>query len=197
LLQELFSVLWAEQVTLFDLEKDKIRKQRKLPSSFADMVLNGKTEIRSAAYIAEKWALPNEVAAEYTRIAPIFSELRNWRDRVIHSGGTVGHVYTDESGFMIDATDKLFSWANCWAPEEVGVNNLAPLDPWLEKVVFESMNACNRFVESFARTFSMPAPIAPGLMVYSRSPMNEALHLLKDLHELQTAKLNTAKNPNY
>ena len=154
LLQELISVLWQEHVRLFDDEKEKIRKQKKLPSSFADIALVGESDIRSIEDIVQKWGLPDKLALEYTRIAPFFLELRRWRNRVIHSGGKVSHVYSEDSGFMVNVTDKLFAWANCWEHEDIGVNNLASLDPWLAKIIFESMNACNRFIEIFAQIVS-------------------------------------------
>jgi hypothetical protein len=183
LLQELLSVLWKSYVRLHDSEKERVRKARAMPESFAAVALKEKKEIRSAEEIAQKWALPEPLAVEYTRIAPFFFNLRNWRDHVIHSGGKVGPIFVADDGFEIVATSKLFSWANCWSEKEIGPNGLASLDPWLATVIFGSMEACNRFMLTFAQIIQLPEPIAPGLMVFSRNSTDEALHELKRIYD--------------
>jgi hypothetical protein len=90
------------------------------------------------------------------------------------------------------ATSKVFSWADCWSVEEIGPNGLAFLDPWLAKVIFGSIEACNRFMLTFAQIIQLPEPIAPGLMVFSRNSTDEALHELKRIHD-ESNKTKTAE----
>jgi hypothetical protein len=175
LLQELISVLWSSYVTLHDPEQDKIRKQRSMPRSFADVVFEGQPpNIRSDGEISTKWALPEILAIEYTQVAPFFADLRKWRDNVIHGGSEVGLIFVDDEGFKVQTNNRVFSWANCWSAEEVTETGLAPLDAWLAQIIFGSMGICSRFACIFAQVVQLPEPIAPGLMVFSRNPTDDA-----------------------
>jgi hypothetical protein len=181
LLQELFSVLWWEHVKLHDPTKEKARKRAKMPTSFARMVLEGGTKIPTADELSRKWGLLEALAAEYIAVAPFFLHLRDWRDRIIHGGTDVGLIFSDDSGFLVQAENKLFSWADCWSPEQINEQGLAPLDPWLAQVIFGSMGICSAFAYQFAQTIELPEPIAPGLMIFSRNPTDGALHELKQI----------------
>jgi len=122
LLHALLCVLWKSHVILHDSEKEKIRKAKTLPpKSFGDVALKG-DDIRSSDEICAKWGLPQELAAEYVSVAPFFRNIRNWRNHVIHHGRNVGAIFVDEDEFKVRAEDPAFSWANCWAREEIGPN---------------------------------------------------------------------------
>ena len=203
LLQELFSVLWKEHVQLHDPVREKARKRAKMPPSFARVVLKGE-KIISAEELSKKWGLPESLAAEYTQVAPFFLNLRDWRDRIIHGGTDVGLVFVDDTGFLIRAEDKLFSWADCWSPDQITETGLAPLDPWLTQIIFGSMGICSAFAYRFAQAIALLEPIAPGLMVFSRNPTDGALHELKQIwdralkarDEREAAERASAKRPN-
>lgn len=94
-----------------------------------------------------------------------------------------GHVFIDDDGFKVMTNDRLFSWADCWPSTSIDSNGLASLDPWLATVIFGSMYACDQFMETFARILQLPEPIAPGLMVFSRTPTDAALHELKRIYD--------------
>jgi hypothetical protein len=181
LLQELFSVLWSGYVKLRDPIREKARKQAKMPTSFARVVLKGGSKITTAEELSRRWGLPEILAAEYVGVAPFFLNLRDWRDRIIHGGSDVGLIFIDDVGFQVQAENKLFSWADCWSPNQINENGLAPLDPWLTQVIFGSMGICSAFAYHFAQTIQLPEPIAPGLMVFSRNPTDGALHELNQI----------------
>ena len=180
LLQELLSLLWTSHVMLLDPEKEKIRKQRGMPISFADMVLKGQPSVFiSAEEISKKWALPEVLAVAYTQAAPFFKELRDWRDHILHGGSDIGLIFVDDEGFKVTTTNRVFSWVDCWSTDEITATGLASLDPWLAQIILGSMDICSRLAYIFAQVIQLPEPIAPGLMVFSRNPTDDALHELK------------------
>jgi hypothetical protein len=187
LLQELFSILWRERVQLLDPEKEKIRKRSRMPKSFADVALQG-DDIRSSDEICRKWALPETMAIEYTRVAPFFLHLRDWRNRIIHGGTNFGPIFVDDDGFKIRVADKLFSWANCWSMDDITETGLGSLEPWLAQVIFGSMAICSTLAYTFAQVIRLPEPIAPDLMVFSRNPTDDALYELKTIYDKALAQ---------
>jgi hypothetical protein len=176
LLQELISVLWKSFVKLHNAELESTRKARTMPSSFADIVIKNGTELVPQAEISAKWGLPEPLSQEYAQAAPLFRNLRRWRDHVVHSGGKMGPIFVDEGGFKVLTTHRLLEWADCWSEKEITETGVGRLEPWLAKVIFGSMDTCNQLIETFARIIQLPEPIAPGLMVFSRNPTDGALH---------------------
>jgi hypothetical protein len=114
LLQETISLLWRNRVQLIDGESERRRRQRALPETFSRVVLRDKHALRSAAEIEQDFALPLMLAEEYARQGPFFAELRDSRDKVVHSGSELGFIFDTERGFCVNPKSRPFSHYPGW-----------------------------------------------------------------------------------
>jgi len=117
LLQETVALIWNNRVRLTDAKLEMRRKQRSLPEKFSRVVLQDKHMLRSAAEIEQQFGIPFPLAEEYSRQGPFFSELRDTRDRIVHSGHQVGVIFDTERGFCVSPKSRPFSNYSGWREE--------------------------------------------------------------------------------
>jgi hypothetical protein len=175
LLQEIISAIWMRSVPLHDQAAEARRRAKGLPRTFSRIALLDKQRPKTADEIEQRYGLPSNLAAEYSRVAPFFLRLRGARDGVVHGGKGVGLVFDAERGFCINPKAAPFSSFDCWRPEHYYNENIASVLPWIATIVLETIRACNRLTETFASIIELPPEIAPGYRVFVRGPHNEAL----------------------
>jgi hypothetical protein len=175
LLQETFSLLWANSVRLTSLEDEAFRKGHPLPKTFSKMVLDQKERPRTADEIVDKFRLPPPLAQQFADAAPFFAQLRKVRDRVIHSGGNFRGVFSTERGFCVDPKTLPFKDFAGWKSEHQYNENISTILPWLADLVIRTIETCNGLVGTFAQIIVPPPAIAPNYLIFVRGPHNDAL----------------------
>jgi hypothetical protein len=180
LLQETFSLLWANSVRLTSPEDEAFRRGHPLPRTFSKMVLDQKERPRTADEIVSKFRLPPPLAKQFADAAPFFAQLRRVRDRVIHRGGNFRGVYGTERGFCVDPTRVPFKDFPGWKPEHQYNDNISTILPWLADLVIRTIETCNGLVGVFTQTIVLPPAIAPGYLIIVRGPHNDVLASLFD-----------------
>lgn len=182
LLQEMISIVWASHVQLLDEGAESRRRSRKLPTTFSRLVLRDKQNLRSASEIESDFGLPKQLAEEYARITPFFSQLRDLRDAVVHGGTGVGEIYVTERGFCVNPKHRPFSIFDGWRPEHYYNENIASVLPWVANLILQTIQACNGLMTVFGQVIQLPPEIAPGYLVYVRGPHNETVAEVLRVH---------------
>lgn len=174
LLQELIARIWDKRVCLNDPRAESVRKQRKMPDTFSKLCLKEKTVVRSSEELQTLYALPKEMADEYVRAAPFFSQLRNLRNGIVHGGRGLDLIFVTERGFCVGKDSPLLVAIPC----EFGYkynDNLVSILPWLCSLILKTMGTCTSLVGAFASVVPLPDEMAPGYRVFVREPNNDAL----------------------
>ncbi len=182
LLQEMISIIWREKVQLLDETADANRRGHPLPETFSKLVLRDKQSFKSADDIERQYRLPRPLAEQYANLAPFFSQLRNFRDRVVHGGTGFGPIFETERGFCIDPKSPPFSSFEGWRPEHRYNENINSILPWIADTILRTIDACNSLMTTFASIIRLPPEIAPGYQVFVRGPYNEALAEVLEVH---------------
>lgn len=175
LLQEVITRIWENHVQLADPAAEKKRKASSLPSTFSKIVLKDKSVPRTPSEIEAKFGLPSVMAATYAELAADFAELRNIRNRLVHSGAGARHVFTTERGFCVDRTDRVFASSVWTDAHRYNENNLVSVLPWIANVILKTIGACNALMSAFVSIIAVQPPLAPGYRVFVRGPSTEAL----------------------
>lgn len=178
LMQEALAYIWNHRVVLTDPNFERNRKQRNMPTSFRNVVLEGEA-LRTPEDITIKYSLPPEVAAAYAAHAPFFKSVRGARDQIVHAGKTPDSVYATERGFCVSPRAPYFSdfpWKNDHHYNE----NLVTLVPWLAWLIGGTLDACSNIVKSMSEVIAFPPPIVPDYSLYLRDPANPALMRILD-----------------
>ena len=104
-----------------------------------------------------------------------FAELRDSRDKVVHTGSELGFIFDTERGFCVNPKSRPFSYYPHWSSGHYYNENLVSLLPWVGYVVLRTIDACNRLMAAFCSIIQMPPELAPGLHVFVRGSCNDAL----------------------
>ena len=174
LLQEAIASIWNERVRLNDPNAEALRKQHKLHTSFAKIVLDAGTP-RTVEQIQAKYALPPSLAQAYVMHAPFFQSLRSLRDGIVHGGNGIDSVFVTEKGFCVSPNSKPFSSLNIWSKHHFFNENIASILPWLAHIVFGTIEACTGIMNGLAAAIPFPEKIAPEHMVFIRDHASDAL----------------------
>ena len=161
--------LW-DSVKLFDTG---VAKQG-LKSSFADM-LTFKGAPADAGTIAARFGLPIGIAAGYERGRVIFDGLKKLRDNVVHRGSQMPHIYGGEGPFVIALRDNPFPTLGIWEESERQTNDLVPLLPVLETILYRSFVVCNELAIAFQEVIQLPPPVAPDMALFARGYFTDRL----------------------
>lgn len=169
LLQECLKTLW-KTVQLLDAAQQK----KELKKHFSDMVLSGDT-LRTADEIASRFSLPTVLANCYTRHAPLFIKIREFRDNLVHRGVQVQTIFPGDRDFLIRKRFGPFSDLNIWRDHEIESNELVPLTPAIGMTVLGTLHACDDFARTLADCIQFPNPSVPGMRLFMRGYFIEAL----------------------
>lgn len=169
LFQEALAKLW-ELVAL----RDEGVLKRGLKSSFADM-LRYKGEPSSAEQIASRFGLPINVADCYARGRSTFDGLKRLRDKLVHSGSQLPHIFASEKPFLIARLDNPLPDIVVWSDDERRDNDLVPLLPVLETLIYRSFALFDQLVDEFGSVIRFPPPVAPDMQIFARGDFTEHL----------------------
>ena len=162
LFQEGMMKLW-DNVALYD---DKIEKRR-LKQSFADMI-NFKGAVSPVDEIATRFGLPMKIADCYDRARAIFEGLKRIRDNIVHHGSQPPHIFGGDGPFLIALRDNPFRNVGIWEEAEREENDLLPLLPVLEVLIYRSFEICNELSAAYLQAIQLPPPTAPSLAFFAR-----------------------------
>jgi hypothetical protein len=179
LVQEAVSTLWG-RVRLIDSVADG--KKGALPRSLRKVVVESE-RLRSSEEIREKFLTPAPLSEAYATIAPFFSNLRRFRDAVLHGGTSVDLVVSTERGFCVSPKRLPFRLFDIWRPEHAFNTEAYSLRPFVAHVVATTIDACDRIVAGLAQEIVFPAEIAPGYRVFLRGMHNAQLIRAKRLSD--------------
>jgi hypothetical protein len=183
LIHQLIGFVWSKKVILDDSAAEKKRKQRALPESFADVVLEGNSRVRTAADLKEKYAFTALLADAYQEAGPFFANMRTFRDEVAHGGTSPDIIYVTDRGFCVDPTRKPFASFDIWSEASRFNERLSCLRVFLAHLVFTSIDRCSALVDGLARSVTFPPDLAPGYKVFVRGPHNHALATAQAISE--------------
>lgn len=169
LLQEAVAEIWNRRMR-FPNDPDDA-KRPKLPDTFSKVVLHEKEQIRTAEQIAQRFRLPEVLAARYAADAATFAHLRKWRDRIIHGGSSVDMVFVTEKGFCVSSTHPAFS-DFAWTDDHRYNEAIVSLLPWVANIIGRTVDACTGLMSTLASLAAFPAEVAPGYRIYLRDPAN-------------------------
>lgn len=162
LLQEMFVKLWA-RVQLHDPPE----KTHKLKESFNKMIeRSGQT--MNAEDIAKHYGIPPPIAACYERSQFVFSELRRFRDNLIHRGSQIETIFQGDETFLIRSDMRPFVDLVHWDDSEKQTNNLVPLVPAIETIVFRTISVCDDLTRALESTIEYPPPMVPNMNFFMR-----------------------------
>lgn len=169
LFQEILAKLW-KRVHL--LEPRVIKKPFK--DSFARMITsNG--QLLTNEQISARFGLPLELANCYGRAASIFLELRRFRDNIVHHGSQLQHIFEGDGCFLIASCFQPFRDMVLWDESERRPNDLVPLLPAVETLIFRTLTVCDDFCIALARHIQFPPPTVPGMQLFLRGHFNSQL----------------------
>lgn len=175
LLQEVISTIWNSKVTLLDPETQRKKNARKLPTSFAKIILKDKRTLKTSKEISTEYHLPGSIADQYVLQGQFFQVLRDYRDSIVHGFSRTPTIHTTERGFCIDPTHKPFDRVAGWEPHQRYNEHLVSLLPVLNQIIATSIDSCNCIMAAFEKHIKFPPEIAPGYKVFVRGLCNDAL----------------------
>lgn len=189
LLQEVINKLW-QMVTLTTPATTK----RPMKGSFASVALFQEAPA-TAEKLVEKYGLPQPLADFYVAVTPFFLQLRTIRDNLIHHGSQVQTIFSDDSDFLISGHLRPFESMKLWRDHERQPNNLVPLRPAINAVVYRTLAVCERFSEVMRQHFQLPPPLVPGMHLFMRGHFNAAfLEAMTDAMHRESSLVAEASN---
>ena len=162
LLQEVVGKLW-ERVWLLDQQV----KKKPLKPSFARTILSGDSRL-SVNEIASRFGMPLEIAHCYGRAADLFLALRRFRDNLMHHGSRIQHIFEGDGAFLIASRLTPFPDLVLWDDSERQPNDLVPLLPAVETLIYRTLAVCDDFSLTLARFIKFPPPLVPGMHLFLR-----------------------------
>ena len=130
--------------------------------------------------IQTQFHVPAELASFYHRHGVFFQVLRQYRDKVVHSGNDFKPFVT-EKGFAVKADFEPFASFAVWNEDHMLPNRLASLRPIVAHVITETFRACEDFTQTIQKIISFPSEIAPDFKLFIRGFHNHQLLAMKDV----------------
>ena len=168
LLQEVINKLW-KMVTLTNPATTK----RPMKGSFASVALFQDAPA-TAEKLVEKYGLPQPLADFYVSVTPFFLQLRTIRDNLVHHGSQVQTIFSDDADFLISGHLRPFESMKIWRDHERQPNNLVPLRPAINALVYRTLAVCERFSQVMQQHFQLPPSLVPGMHLFMRGYFNES-----------------------
>ena len=182
LLQEAVAGFWNTRVLLLDEAAQKAR--RPLPPTFSKVVLEN-NRLRTADQIAQRFGLPEPVAAQYAKDAVTFGHFKTWRDRIVHGGSSVDMIFVTERGFCVSPTHPAFGdfvWTDAHRYNEA----MIALPPWVAIGVSRTIGICTELISVLSSVIQFPNEVAPGYRIFVRDPAGIELAKLVQVAEGDT-----------
>ena len=164
---------------------DKSQKKKDLPKSFADVIY--KSNVRQTPeQIAKRFGMPMVFAEWYASKADFFDKLRYLRNVMAHGGSSaIDLLFVTERGFGIYRHEKHWSDFYDW-PQGVELkNDIVPLRPVLNAIIWSVLTTCHSFAELLQRTIQLPKELFPGFRFYTRG------HYDRHFAEMETVLRNS------
>lgn len=174
LLQKVACNLWRNNNYFKKCSKNQLNY------SFSRMVLNG-DNLLTKEELQQTYGLIPAFALFYVNEAPFFKILRNYRNKIIHSGFSMDYIYGTEKGFACHATSEPFSSFNVWNNKTFLPNNLAPLNPVLAHIIGRTLCAMNHFVDIMKKEKVLSDEIAPGYSLFMKGYHTDKLSTLPEM----------------
>ena len=89
------------------------------------------------------------------------------------------HIFEGDGAFLISSRFRPFPDMDLWADEERQPNDLVPLLPALQMLVYRTITICDDFCVTLSQQISFPPPIVPDMVLFSRGYF--AQHLIEAL----------------
>ncbi|HEY2826668.1 MAG TPA: hypothetical protein VGJ04_03625 [Pirellulales bacterium] len=173
LLQETICNLWGS----IDL-MDKSLKKKELKRSFAKMVLkDGRPQ--SSEEIASRFGLPPCFANVYAECGEFLEWLRDYRDRLVHSGTSFDLVFVFDDGFGVSIDKLPFSRMSIWSEKNTRPNNIGSLKSAACHVISNTLKTFDRFTDLLVKNIEWPPPFSPGYGLFVRG------HHITELNHVQ------------
>jgi hypothetical protein len=84
-------------------------------------------------------------------------------------------IFNGDDGLLITATHVPFRSLDIWRSEEKHPNDLVPLQPALNYVIYRTLAICDEFSRTLEIIFQLPPRIVPNFTLYLRGYFDEAL----------------------
>jgi len=161
-LQGILRTLWQNTRLLPGMRSPRTT----LPDTFSKMVVL-KNELATADGIAARFELPKPIAEAYGRQVEFFASLRTLRDNIVHHGSQPPPIFVSEQGEpLIRRTQRPFDSFVSWQPDEILTNDLVPLRPAINAMIYRTLHACEDLAFSLTQTIGLPPPLCPGFNLY-------------------------------
>jgi hypothetical protein len=170
LLQEVIQKVWAT-IRLYELKTNR----KPLKESFARTILEDNKPL-APHQISTRFGLPLELAECYGNATKIFLALRRLRDNIVHHGSQVPHIFAVDNCFLISSNQSPFPEMEIWEESERRQNNLVPLLPALETLIYRTLSVCDDFSGTLVRLIEFPPPTVPDMRLYIRCYFGSALN---------------------
>lgn len=152
-----------------------------LKSAFSDMVLHG-GKPRTANDLMRKYNLPENLAEFYEEQSESFLKIRTFRDNIAHEGESIDTVFFKNDGIAVRTNEKPYNLFDVWEDSWKDDNELAPIWPFISKIVSETINSLESYISSLiGEGIQVPPPIAPGYELYVRGGHVQNLKYIDNL----------------
>lgn len=189
LLQEIIKHIW-ERLELTEGGGNQLKQ------SFAGMALHGGDPI-PAGELEEKYGLTPNLADFYASYAGIFSNIKSFRDDMIHYGKGIEMIHSTEKGYTVTTDQEPFCNFDAWTERDIisdavvlnsithdtTRSDVAPIWPPIAKAVLSVIEAMDDFVTCLKTNFTLPPFLAPDYDVYLRGHYLANLSKLSDIIE--------------
>lgn len=179
LFQEMMGKLWG---FIYLGGEDAPRSKLKNKKKFSDVVIHEKRQA-TVEDIRFKTEAPDWVVQCYARSAEFFSNLRKFRDNLIHNGSQVQTIFVGESGFLIKKALAPFQGIDLWDEDERLPNDLVPLLPALDLMVSNTLSVFEDFAVTLQSHIKFEDASVPRMAVFIRSYYDEIFQeVTADVH---------------
>jgi hypothetical protein len=184
--QEVLATVW-DGIQLLDANT----KKRQLKHSYGEMLLSSRRP-RTAQELTDRFGIPLPFSECYARSTAFFTDLRKFRDWVVHRGGEPPPIFDGDDGFRVSAVRVPFQGLDIWRPEERHPNGLVPLLPALHYAIYRTLATCDEFGQTIESIFQLPPPIVPNFSLQLRGYFDDVL--VRALEDID-ARLNPKPAP--
>jgi len=138
----------------------------------------------AADELTMKYRLPEPLAKFYCAQAPVFSFIRETRDRVVHRGrnaGEPGYVSSFDEGLAVSIEQPPWSDLEIWDEDSVVRGKFGSLRKVFAFLIAEVLGASTVFARAYLSCIALPQPISPDNHLFLRGPLNHHLMTLDEV----------------